>query len=79
MGLPLENFKHEVFSLKDEKTNDAYGSYPEKRSIEQRINFGFVLLDKPRGIRSRTASAVAKQILSPLGVKKIGYSGTLEA
>ncbi len=78
MELPLENVKNEVFSVKDEETDVSYGAYPDKRSIEQRIDFGFVLLDKPRGIRSKTASATAKQILSPLGVKKVGYSGTLE-
>ncbi|MGI0092737.1 MAG: RNA-guided pseudouridylation complex pseudouridine synthase subunit Cbf5, partial [Nitrosotalea sp.] len=30
-------------------TNDAYGTYYDKRSIEQLLEYGFILLDKPNG------------------------------
>lgn len=78
MGLPFENVKHELHVLRSEPTEDKYGTYPEKRSINQKIECGLILLDKPSGIRSRTASAAAKRILLDLGVNKLGYSGTLE-
>lgn len=79
MGLPLEDKQFELYSIREEKTDGAFGAYPAERKIEQKIDFGFVLLDKPSGIRSKTAAATAKKILAPLGAKKIGYSGTLEA
>lgn len=78
MRLPLEGFKQEFFSIREEETDLKYGRFPEKRSIEERIDYGFILLDKPAGIRSKTAAYIAKKIMADLGAKKIGYSGTLE-
>ncbi|MCL4391623.1 MAG: tRNA pseudouridine synthase A [Candidatus Parvarchaeota archaeon] len=78
MKLPLENLKQEVFSIRDETTDSSYGRAPKDRSIEERINYGFILLDKPAGIRSKTAAYIAKKIMAVFAVKKIGYSGTLE-
>lgn len=78
MKLPLEGIKHEIFSLREEPTDDNYGCYPDKRTLKQRLDFGFVLLDKPPGTRSKTAAAIAKQLIAPLGVTKMGYSGTLD-
>ncbi len=78
MGLPFENIKRDVHVLRDESTEDGYGIYPEKRTISQKLEGGFILLDKPSGIRSRTAAETAKRMLSSLGVSKLGYSGTLE-
>ncbi|MEM0111155.1 MAG: tRNA pseudouridine synthase A [Candidatus Parvarchaeota archaeon] len=66
-----------MFVLREEATSEKYGVYPERRDIKQRMDFGFVLLDKPSGIRSKTSAFIAKKILSPLGATKIGYSGTL--
>ena len=34
----------------------------QDRSIKERINYGFILLDKPAGIRSKTAAYIAKNI-----------------
>ena len=45
MKLPLEDFKHEVFSLREEETDSRYGKAPKDRSIKERINYGFILLD----------------------------------
>jgi H/ACA ribonucleoprotein complex subunit 4 len=79
MDLPLDNIKEkEIINLSEEATDTAYGSYPKKRGLKQRVESGFVLLDKPSRTRSKTAASIAKQILSPLGVKKVGYSGTLD-
>ena len=79
MDLPLDNIKErEIIELSAESTDAAYGSYPKNRSLKQKIEFGFVLLDKPPRTRSKTAASIAKQLLSPLGVKKAGYSGTLD-
>lgn len=78
MKLPLEDFKHEIFSLREEETDSRYGKAPKDRSISERINYGFILLDKPAGIRSKTTAYIAKNIMTGLGAKKMGYSGTLE-
>ncbi len=78
MKLPIEELKQDLFSIREEKTDEKYGRFPEKRSIEERIDYGFILLDKPAGIRSKTAAYIAKKIMAVFPVKKIGYSGTLE-
>ena len=74
----MDGRKFELYTIRDESTDASYGAYPADRSIEQRMDFGFILLDKPSGIRSKTEAATAKKILAPLGANKIGYSGTLE-
>lgn len=56
-------------------TNDAYGVYYDKRSIEQLLNYGFILLDKPNGPTSHETVAWVKKILN---VPKAGHSGTLD-
>ncbi len=78
MELPLENTKHETFVMYGEDTDEKYGVRPEHRTVVQKIDTGFVLLDKPPRTRSRTSAVIAKKILSPLGVTKMGYSGTLD-
>lgn len=78
MGLPFENVKRRTIVLREEATDSGYGLNPKERSIEERLKTGFILLDKPPGIRSKTAAHIAKKILAPLDVTKIGYSGTLE-
>lgn len=56
-------------------TNDTYGVYYDKRSIEQLLNYGFILLDKPNGPTSHETVAWVKKILN---VPKAGHSGTLD-
>ena len=56
-------------------TNDSYGTYYDKRSIEQLLNYGFILLDKPNGPTSHETVAWVKKILN---VPKAGHSGTLD-
>ncbi len=56
-------------------TNDLHGTYYDKRSIEQLLNYGFILLDKPNGPTSHETVAWVKKILN---VPKAGHSGTLD-
>ncbi len=55
--------------------NDSYGTYYDKRSIEQLLNYGFILLDKPNGPTSHETVAWVKKILD---IPKAGHSGTLD-
>ena len=56
-------------------TDDAYGTYYDKRTIEQLLNYGIILLDKPPGPTSHETVAWTKRILK---IPKIGHSGTLD-
>ena len=56
-------------------TNDQYGTYCDKRTVEQLLNYGFILLDKPNGPTSHETVAWVKKILN---VPKAGHSGTLD-
>ncbi|MDP8013038.1 MAG: RNA-guided pseudouridylation complex pseudouridine synthase subunit Cbf5, partial [Nanoarchaeota archaeon] len=78
MGLPFESIKREVNILREEETDKSFGRFPSERSLGEKVDVGFVLVDKPAGMRSRTVSTITKNILSPLGVTKAGYSGTLD-
>ena len=56
-------------------TDDAYGTYYDKRTIEQLLNYGLIILDKPPGPTSHETVAWTKRILK---LPKIGHSGTLD-
>jgi H/ACA ribonucleoprotein complex subunit 4 len=56
-------------------TNDSYGTYCEKRTIQQLLYYGFILLDKPNGPTSHETVAWIKKILN---IPKAGHSGTLD-
>ena len=56
-------------------TDNKYGTYYEKRSVEQLLNYGLIILDKPPGPTSHETVAWAKRILK---IPKIGHSGTLD-
>jgi H/ACA ribonucleoprotein complex subunit 4 len=56
-------------------TNESYGIYCEKRTVEQLLNYGFILLDKPNGPTSHETVAWIKKILN---IPKAGHSGTLD-
>ena len=67
----LEN----LVEIDQDITDDAYGTYYDKRTIEQLLNYGIILLDKPPGPTSHEAVAWTKRILK---LPKIGHSGTLD-
>ena len=56
-------------------TDDAFGVYYNQRSVEQLLNYGIIILDKPPGPTSHETVAWAKRILK---LPKIGHSGTLD-
>lgn len=57
------------------KTHPDYGSFPNKRSIEDHISHGIVNLDKPSGPTSHEIDSWVKRILN---VEKTGHGGTLD-
>ena len=59
----------------DAKTSPAHGCIPSERSIEQLLEGGMVVIDKPAGPNSHQVSAWARDIL---GVEKLGHGGTLD-
>lgn len=56
-------------------TDDNFGIYPNKRSLTQLIEKGFVVIDKDSGPTSHT---VADNIVKILDCEKAGHSGTLD-
>ena len=67
----LEN----LIEIDQDITDDAYGTYYDKRTVEQLLDNGIILLDKPPGPTSHETVAWAKRILK---IDKIGHSGTLD-
>ncbi len=67
----LEN----LIEIDQDITDDAYGVYYDKRTIEQLLANGIILLDKPPGPTSHETVAWTKRILK---LEKIGHSGTLD-
>ena len=67
----LEN----LIEIDQDITDDNYGTYYDKRTIEQLLNYGIILLDKPPGPTSHETVAWTKRILK---IPKIGHSGTLD-
>jgi H/ACA ribonucleoprotein complex subunit 4 len=67
----LEN----LIEIDQDFTDDAYGTYYDKRTIEQLLNYGIILLDKPPGPTSHETVAWTKRLLK---LPKIGHSGTLD-
>lgn len=59
--------------LHDEKS--IKGKKPSERSVEERLRFGVVLIDKPKGPSSHEVSAFVKKIAGSI---KTGHSGTLD-
>lgn len=56
------------------ETNSDYGGEPSKRSLEELLNKGLVIVDKPRGPTSHQVASWIKNILKV----KVGHGGTLD-
>ena len=67
----LEN----LIEIDQDLTDDSYGTYYDKRTIEQLLNYGLIILDKPPGPTSHETVAWTKRLLK---IPKIGHSGTLD-
>ena len=52
-----------------------YGKYPEERTVEERIKYGIVNVDKVKGPSSHQVSDYVQKILH---ITKAGHSGTLD-
>ena len=57
------------------KTNQSFGYLPSERPLEELIECGVILIDKPSGPSSHQLAAWAR---SMLGIKRIGHGGTLD-
>ncbi len=53
----------------------AHGKDPYQRNIQDLLNLGVVIIDKPKGPTSHQVSAWVRQML---GLKKAGHGGTLD-
>lgn len=65
----------EVLVKQEAETSPEHGCYPHERSVEEHINNGLVVLDKPAGPTSHQVAAWARDML---GAGKAGHSGTLD-
>ncbi|MCS7144435.1 MAG: RNA-guided pseudouridylation complex pseudouridine synthase subunit Cbf5 [Archaeoglobaceae archaeon] len=61
--------------IEEVESDERYGCYPSKRSIEEHIKKGFVCIDKPMGPTSHEVVVWVRKIL---GVQKTGHAGTLD-
>ena len=57
------------------ETNSAIGGHPDSRTVEQRLESGFILLDKPAG---PTSHQVASWVRDLFGLERLGHGGTLD-
>lgn len=57
------------------ETNPNYGKPPSRRSVEELIENGVIIVDKPAGPTSHQVSAWVRDIF---GVEKAGHGGTLD-
>jgi H/ACA ribonucleoprotein complex subunit 4 len=67
----LEN----LVTIDQDVTDPKVGVYYNKRTIEQLLQYGLILIDKPPGPTSHEVVAWAKRILE---IPKAGHSGTLD-
>ena len=67
----LEN----LVTIDQDITDPKIGTYYNKRTIEQLLQYGLILVDKPPGPTSHEVVAWAKRILE---IPKAGHSGTLD-
>ena len=57
------------------KTNQAFGCSPNDRTLDELLECGVILVDKPSGPSSHQLAAWAR---SMLGINRIGHGGTLD-
>lgn len=74
-GLPPLKQIQNLVEVDQDVTDDSYGTYYDRRSMGQLLNYGIIILDKPPGPTSHETVAWTKRILK---IPKIGHSGTLD-
>jgi H/ACA ribonucleoprotein complex subunit 4 len=65
----------EEFLVRSNDVATSFGEYPGKRSVEQLLKCGLLVLDKWPGPTSHDVAATVKKIF---GLGKVGHSGTLD-
>ena len=65
----------QYWDLSERVTNPEFGCSPEERSLQDLLNSGVILVEKPRGPTSHQLTAWARDLL---GITKIGHGGTLD-
>jgi len=73
--LPFEKVERDLFVKKEFETDWSYGQDPNKRKIEELINYGIINLNKSSGPTSHQVSDYVQRILN---ISKSGHSGTLD-
>lgn len=73
--LPFEKIKRVVLKKIDATTSDKFGCAPDKRPMNETLNYGVVNIDKPSGPTSHQVSSFVQKILN---IDKSGHSGTLD-
>lgn len=63
------------YTKEESETDPQFGAIPEKRSVEELLDKGFVIVDKPFG---PTSNQVSYWIKEELNLKKAGHFGTLD-
>lgn len=73
----LANFRQfkGLITLRDDFTDHKYGHIVSERPIDELLEYGIILLDKPSGPTSHEVASWVKKMLS---IKKTGHSGTLD-
>ncbi|MEM0444743.1 MAG: hypothetical protein QXO86_03920 [Nitrososphaerota archaeon] len=72
---PPHPVRRELITLREAEADPRYGTSPLKRSLEEMLNYGYVLLDKPRGPNSHE---IAERVKRFLGAERAGHGGTLD-
>lgn len=57
------------------KTDDGIGKIPDLRTVEERLESGFILLDKAAGPSSHQVASWARDMF---GLERLGHGGTLD-
>lgn len=57
------------------ETDPSIGKIPDQRTVEERLNSGFILLDKPAGPSSHQVASWARDLF---GLERLGHGGTLD-
>ncbi|MBW3016122.1 RNA-guided pseudouridylation complex pseudouridine synthase subunit Cbf5 [Candidatus Woesearchaeota archaeon] len=73
--LPFEKVKREVLVKRECSTNPKFGCNPFERPVDVLINFGVVVLNKPKGPTSHMVSDYVQKIF---GIDKAGHGGSLD-
>jgi H/ACA ribonucleoprotein complex subunit 4 len=75
MNLPKTERKYQLLTRQEYRTNEQYGKFPENRTVNELLDYGLILLNKPSGPTSHQVADTVKKILN---LNKVGHSGTLE-